>query len=238
MKKIILFILVLIAILGISDTIFDFKQIYTDYKEKQQQEEINEFAEMMKQHYRNKNAAFEKENADIVSVDVVFIGDSLTEGYSLPDFYTGFSVLNRGIGGDTTFGVEDRLNTSAFEVNPRVVVMMIGTNNVDSMLDNYESILIKMKENLPDTKVVVMSVPPAGQGCADRNPTIALNNVSLKLLAEKHGCIYVDIFSLLYDVNTGELRAEYTTDGIHFTKEGYDVITNELNPILLDLLNN
>lgn len=226
----------LFIVLACADSIFDFRQIYADYMAKKQEEEANEFAEMLKQHYKNKNDEFEKENASLTGVDVVFIGDSLTEGYNLPEFYNEFTFANRGIGGDTTFGVEDRLKVSAYDVNPRVLVLMIGTNNLESMLENYESILLKLKDNLPETNVIVMSVPPTGEALIDRNPQIALNNVTLKILAEKHGCTYVDIFTLLYNCETGALRAEYTYDDLHFTKEGYDIITDALKPILLYML--
>ena len=95
--------------------------------------------EILRQHYNTKVAQFMQENAeyDDYEADVAFIGDSLTEGYDLAVFYPQYVTVNRGIGGDTTFGLQDRLQVSLYDLKPKVVVMLIGANNIDSMLQNY-----------------------------------------------------------------------------------------------------
>ena len=180
--------------------------------------------------------AYENELYEDYEVDVAFIGDSLTDGYDLGTYYPEMKVINRGIGGDTTHGVLARLDTSIIEPAPRVVVMMIGTNNLGDMFTDYEEILIKLKSELPDTKVVILSIPPSCGDYASRNGQIAINNVKIKSLAEKYDYTYVDVFTPLFDFERNELRAEYTTDGIHFTPLGYEVITAEVKPVLEDLL--
>ena len=196
----------------------------------------NEFADMMKQYYINKNAGFVTENATLGEVDVAFIGDSLTDGYDLAQYYPDMAVINRGIGGDTTHGVYDRLETSLIVPNPKVIVMMIGTNNIYDMFTDYEQILITLQEKLPDTKVVLMSIPPVGATYADRNVQIAFNNVKIKALSEKYGYTYIDIFTKLLNMETNLLRSEYSTDDLHFTPLGYSVITAEVMPVLEALL--
>jgi lysophospholipase L1-like esterase len=64
----------------------------------------------------------------------------------------------------------------------------------------------------------------------------AYNNVSIKLLAEKYGFTFVDLFTPLYDVSIGEVYAGYTVDGGHFTHEGYTVVTSLITPVLNALL--
>ena len=204
--------------------------------ERERAREQREFFEFLQQYYKDKSANFAEENKTLGEVDVAFIGDSLTDGYDLKMYYPEMKVINRGIGGDTTHGVLARLDTSIIEPAPRVVVMMIGTNNLGDMFTDYEEILIKLKSELPDTKVVILSIPPSCGDYASRNGQIAINNVKIKSLAEKYDYTYVDVFTPLFDFERNELRAEYTTDGIHFTPLGYEVITAEVKPVLEDLL--
>ena len=204
--------------------------------ERERAREQREFFEFLQQYYKDKSANFAEENKTLGEVDVAFIGDSLTDGYDLGTYYPEMKVINRGIGGDTTHGVLARLDTSIIEPAPRVVVMMIGTNNLGDMFTDYEEILIKLKSELPDTKVVILSIPPSCGDYASRNGQIAINNVKIKSLAEKYDYTYVDVFTPLFDFERNELSAEYTTDGIHFTPLGYEVITAEVKPVLEDLL--
>ena len=68
------------------------------------------------------------------------------------------------------------------------------------------------------------------------NQQAAYNHVAIRLLAEKYGYTYVDLYSPLYDVSISEVSDGYTSDGIHLTHEGYTVITNEITPVLQQLL--
>ena len=201
-----------------------------------EEDEVNDFAEFLKQYYKDKTASYEVENATLGEVDVAFIGDSLTDGYDLAQYYPDLSVINRGIGGDTTHGVLARLEVSVIEPAPKVVIMMIGTNNIDDMFTDYEDIIIRMKEALPDTEIVVLSVTPVSNADPVRNGKIALANVKIEALAKKHGITYVDMFTPLYDLEAEGLRAEYTTDGLHFTPLGYEVITATLRSVIDDFL--
>lgn len=195
--------------------------------------------QMVQEYYNNKIVLYQQENEQYADyeVDVAFIGDSLTDGYDLGKYYPQYVTANRGIGGDTTFGVEERLQVSLFDLKPKVVVMLIGANNMDSMFDNYESILIKLKENLPQSKIVLLSLTAMGGGHWGRkNQLAAYNNVKIKLFAQKYGFAFVDLYSALYDVEIGEVHEGYTVDGGHFTHEGYMVVTNQITPVLEQLL--
>lgn len=180
------------------------------------------------QKYREENEKY----ADF-EVDVAFIGDSLTDGYDLEKHYPEYVIANRGIGGDTTFDVEGRLKTSLYDLKPKVCVMLIGGNNLKTMFDNYENILLGLKENLPETKIVLVSLTAMGQKWgAEKNEIAALNNVKIKILAEKYGFDFVDLFTPLYDITIGEIYAEYTIDGAHQTEKGYEVFTATIKPAI------
>lgn len=192
------------------------------------------------QAYRDaKIAQYVAENADYADyeVEVAFIGDSLTDMYDLAKYYPQYVTANRGIGGDTSYDLQGRLQVSLYDLKPQVVVMLIGANNPETMLDNYEEILIGLRENLPDTKVVLLSMTAMGGDVWGRwNEQACYNNVSIRLLAEKYGYTYVDLFTPLYDVAIGEVYEGYTVDGGHFTHEGYVAVTAQITPVLQEIL--
>jgi lysophospholipase L1-like esterase len=192
------------------------------------------------QAYRDaKMEQFRQENQRYgdYEVDVAFLGDSLTDGYDLSIYYPQFITANRGIGGDTTFDLEDRLEVSVYELKPKVAVMLIGANNPDTMFENYENILIGLKENLPDTQIVLLSMTAmGGEHWGSKNELAAYNNVTIKLLAQKYGYTFIDLYTPLYDLSIREVYEGYTSDGGHLTHQGYTVVTEQITPVLEKLL--
>ena len=75
-----------------------------------------------------------------------------------------------------------------------------------------------------------------GEHWGRKNELAAYNNVKIKLYAEKYGFTFIDLFSALYDVEIGEVYEGYTVDGGHFTHEGYVVVTDQITPVLEELL--
>ena len=195
--------------------------------------------EVFRGYYNAKLEQYALENVeyDDYEVDVAFIGDSLTDGYDLATYYPQYVTANRGIGGDTTFGLQERLQVSLYDLKPKVVVMLIGANNMDTMLQNYESILQDLKQNLPESKIVILSLTAmGGEHWGRKNQLAAYNNVSIKLLAERYEYEFIDLYSILYDVSIGEVYEGYTTDGGHFTPLGYTKVTEQITPVLKKLL--
>ncbi len=221
MKRI--FLLILVLILASS--------ALCGCKDKHDKEEL---LRQLAQYRKDKIEAYEEENKlyEDYEVDVAFIGDSLTDGYELSKYYPQYVTSNRGIGGDTTVGLEERLEVSLYELKPKVVVMLIGANNMDSMLDNYERILIGLRDNLPKSKIILLSLTSMSKEWGRKNQLAAYNNVQIKLLAEKYSFEYVDLYSALLDLKTGEMREEYTTDGGHLTPAGYEVLTQKITPAI------
>lgn len=198
--------------------------------------QYNEFLKLYYQHYDDRLALFEEENKALKDVDVVFLGDSLTEGYDLKTYYPEYTVVNRGIGGDTTFGLEKRLELSAYDVNPRMVMMLIGANNFDTMLNNYENIVISLKDHLPNSDITLLSLTSMTKEWGRNNEKAKKNNIKIKEYADKYNLRYLDLYNPLLDPETNQLRLEYTTDGGHFTPAGYEVITSLIKPIIANYL--
>ena len=199
-----------------------------------------EWDEYVKAYYAQKISLYEQENAqyDDYEVDVAFLGDSLTDGYDLQKYFPEYKTSNRGIGGDTTVGLESRLKVSVYDLKPKVAVMLIGANNMDSMFGNYENILIGLRDNLPNTKIVLLSLTAmGGEHWGRKNQLAAYNNVKIKKLASEYGFTFVDLYTPLFNPRTGEVYDGLTVDGGHFTHEGYVVVTAQIKPVLENFLN-
>ena len=193
------------------------------------------------EYYDIKIADFAAENESGKKADVVFLGDSLTDLCDLDTFYPEYSCLNRGISGDTTAGLIERLKVSAYDVKPKAIVLLIGVNDInggkspESIYENYKKIVTDLKRNLPDTAFVWCSLTPMGGFCAAQNNTAIECNRKIESMARKYGCIFVDLFAPLLDGETNEIVTAYTVDGLHFSDEGYAVISAAVKEVLKDI---
>ena len=227
-KKILIFVAAFLALVLLSGAVLYFAVIRPKrIAEQEHNAAVTEYRE-------NKYSLYSAENESYADyeVDVAFLGDSLTDGYDVARFYPQFTVSNRGIGGDTTFDLQARLKVSVYDLKPRAVVMLIGANNLSTMFDNYEDILKGLRDNLPNTKIILLSLTNMGQDWGKGNELAAYNNVKIKKLAEKYGFAFVDLYSPLMNLETGEIYPDYTTDGGHLTEKGYEVLTKQITPVL------
>lgn len=232
MKKIILLPIVLgsVTLLTIGGVVF-----YSVAKAKENENRAK-WEEIFKQHYEDRVNLFIEENKTAQDIDVVFLGDSLTEGYDVVKSYPEYNVLNRGIGGDTTFGVEKRLKVSVYDASPKLTAMLIGANNFNSMFDNYENILKSFKKEAPEMKVILLSLTSMTGEWGRNNKKALKNNEKIEEYAREYNFSFVDLYHPLLDKNTNELKEEYTIDGGHLTEEGYKVVTGVITPVLHQLL--
>ncbi len=231
-RNIIILLASLLAVLLTASLVYYLAVTLPEIKEKEEQQKTYQaFYAQMLQEYEDENRQYAP-----LAVDIAFLGDSITAGYDIRHYYPEYSVTNRGIGGETTHGLLDRLAVSVLDLQPKVCVMLIGGNNIDTMFENYEEMLITFREKLPETKIVLVSLSPTSGAYASRNKTLAYNRVKVKLLAKNDGYDLVDIYTPLFDLETGSMKAEYTPDGAHHTQEGYRVITDAIKPVVDKLL--
>ena len=201
-----------------------------------------ERARLVKEYFEQKIAAYHAENELKPDFEVVFLGDSLTDGCDISKYYPEYVATNRGIGGDTSYGLLERMQVSAYDTNPKVIVLLIGGNDMlggksnESIYSNYEKIITGIREKLPETEIVWCSLTAMGSRWAEFNDTAVVINQKIKLLAKKYGCTFVDLFTPLCNVETGEIFAEYTVEGVHFTDDGYRVVTSIVKESLKELL--
>ena len=202
--------------------------------------EAEERERLVREYYENKYVLYREENERYApfEVDVAFLGDSLTDGYDLAAYYPQYVTANRGIGGETSHGLEARMQVSLYDLKPKVAVILIGGNNLDTMMENYERMLIGVKETLPNTKVVLVSLTAMGGDYAKKNALAAYNNVIIKKLADKHGFAFVDVYTPLCDLEADEIAPAYTSDSVHLTARGYEVLTAAITPAIEAALGN
>ncbi|MBO7086121.1 MAG: hypothetical protein J6W25_03295, partial [Bacilli bacterium] len=129
-----------------------------------------------------------------------------------------------------------RITYSVYDLKPQVVVLLIGGNNLKTMFKDYEDILKGLQDNLPNTKIILVSLSAMGLDHKDKNKIAIENNKKIYELAQKYNYYYVNIFDALYNNESGEIYSEYTTDGLHFTHEGYVVISGIINAKLEEVL--
>lgn len=163
---------------------------------------------------------------------VVFMGDSITELWlrEQPAFFTG-DRIDRGIGGQTTTQMVARFRADVLALEPRIVHIMAGTNDIagnggPTSLDRIEANFRTMVElaQAHGIEVVLGSVLPAQRfdwrPGVDPAEMIAALNERLRKLAADKGLVYADYYSTL-DNGEGGLSKEHAEDGVHPTPAGY-----------------
>ena len=172
-------------------------------------------------------------------VQVVMVGDSLTDGAEWREMFADQDIVNRGIDGDTTDGVLARLD-DILDIKPKRVFIMIGINDfaeagrsVDDVFANYSAIVSGLVRR--GVKVFVQSTLPcneakgAWKSCAGLNPRIGQLNARLAGLASAN-VTFIDLVPVL--TAKGSLKNEFTYDGVHLNGEGYRQWKNAIAPYM------
>ena len=175
--------------------------------------------------------------------DIIFLGNSITNGGEWAELLRNPHAKNRGISGDTTQGVLDRLSTIT-NGKPSKIFLLIGTNDlsrgksVDEVAKNVEKIVERVKRESPATKLYVQSVFPVNPkfnkflGHMNRQKDIAALNAKIKAVAARHGVTYIDVYKSLVIPSTDVMNPEYTNDGLHLLGKGYLKWVEVLKPYL------
>lgn len=178
--------------------------------------------------------------------DAVFLGNSITDMWASgdPEFFSRNNFVGRGIGGQTTSEMLVRFRQDVIDLNPRVVLIMAGTNDIarnngyislENMLSNVKSMCELAK--LHKIKVVICSVTPCAyypwRRHIDCAPIIPQFNAMLKEYAEQNGFYYLDYYSALVD-ERGGIPQKWTTDECHLTLLAYREI---MEPMACEAIN-
>jgi lysophospholipase L1-like esterase len=155
------------------------------------------------------------------TADVVMVGDSLTDVAEWHELFPGKSIINRGISGNTTEGLKNRME-AIYATNADRAFVMIGVNDIahgvkeDILLKNYQEIIQGLQQNgiTPFIQSTLFSSPAL-------HPKILLLNQAMQAYAEKQGLVFIDLNATL--APGGTLLDLYTNDGLHLNFRGYAV---------------
>jgi len=165
---------------------------------------------------------------------VLFIGDSITQGWEgegkevWARYYAGRNAINLGIGGDRTQHVLWRLDNGNLNgVQPKAVVLMIGTNNSNGEDNTPEqiaagitAIVQKLREKLPATKILLLPIFPRGENPNPQRGKVLQVNQIVQKLADGNNVIWVD-FGHQFVTATGLIPRELMPDFLHLSARAY-----------------
>lgn len=188
-------------------------------------------------------------------IDVYFLGDSITRRWGAtdyPDFlahwrksFHGWNAGNFGWGGDTTQNILWRIQNGELDgVNPKVIVVLAGTNNVGyepgdaakaaDIAKGVAAIVDTCRAKAPSATIILMAIFPRNDS-GHAMPTITAINADLAKLADGRAVRFLSINDRLAAPD-GTLREGVTVDKLHLSSEGYQIWADALKPVLTELL--
>jgi lysophospholipase L1-like esterase len=205
-----------------------------DYQRSQMADWARDFADLHR--YRAANAELGARASG--ERRVIFYGDSITDHWSISQYFPGRNYINRGISGQTTSQMLVRFRQDVIDLDPDVVVILAGTNDIAGntgpiSIPDIEGNLTSMAElaRTHNIALVLASVTPVNNYMpasqrffADRPPSQILRlNQWIKAYCASTNCYYLDYFNAMVD-GSGLLKRELSEDGLHPNDAGYKIM--------------
>jgi lysophospholipase L1-like esterase len=182
-------------------------------------------------------------HADQDQSAVVFLGDSITQGWgdNIKGSFPGMKVANRGISGDTTRGVLIRLKEDVLALNPSGVVLLIGTNDLEEQAEpetiagNLKLILAALKAYNPNLPIILCQVFPSSS--TKKRPPEKIKKVNELYAAAVKGdaqITFIETWTLFADAD-GNAKPEEFPDLLHPNNLGYTKWAAAIRPIFATL---
>ncbi|MDE7159882.1 MAG: hypothetical protein K2O24_03420 [Muribaculaceae bacterium] len=177
----------------------------------------------------------------VSETDIVFLGNSITDGGEFAEMFGMENCINRGIRSDVINGVRKRLR-QVTDGHPAKIFLLIGINDVshglpaEKIASNYEQLVKEIREATPETELYVQSVMPINndfkryKNLVGREDVIPALNALIKEIAVNNGATYIDLWGALADESGSKLRREFTNDGLHLTGAGYQAWAGAIVP--------
>ena len=178
----------------------------------------------------------------VVEPDILFIGDSIVEYYPLQELFgTAKTIVNRGIRGYQTGLLLENLDAHLYGGAVDKIVLLIGTNDigkdvpVNEALNNLEAIIQSIARDYLLTEIKLVSIMPVHQGEEYKQTVYIRTNEKIKAWNQAYQDLasaymqveYVSVFEELLD-QEGQLKSDYTTDGLHLSVSGYQALSETL----------
>jgi len=188
---------------------------------------------------------FRREAGSIPKDGIVFLGDSITEGFRVKEYFPDLNVINRGISGDKIggwqyYGILDRLDTSVFNLKPKALFILIGINDIvfwdtpePEMEKGYHAVFAELKRGAHGVEIYIQSLlPTSGEEFGRFNVKINIWNTKIQSMVLEYGFVYLDIATVFMD-EMGDMNKEMTTDGLHLNEKGYDLWAESIKRYVL-----
>ena len=183
-------------------------------------------------------------------IGVLFLGDSITEGWGhakpvWEEHYGKLDPANFGISGDRTQHVLWRIDNGELDgISPKVLVLMIGTNNIGYPAEDIAKadvkIVTEIHQKLPDTKVLLLGIFP--RGADPKKPEVAAQrekiktvNAELAKLDDGNKTRYLDIGEKFLD-SDGVIKKDIMGDALHPSPKGYQIWADAMQPLLDEMI--
>ena len=179
----------------------------------------------------------------VTDQNIVFFGDSITEGYKVEEFFPDTFVVNSGIGGNRTKQLLDRIKQDVYSYNPSKVFILIGINDLNGgvsekeILDNIQKVINGIKINRKYANIYIESIYPINRDMFNKvkfpfngditNDKIKEINIKIKDICKENDVTYINVYDSLLD-DGGNLKEVYTKEGLHLTDLGYFKVTKVL----------
>jgi lysophospholipase L1-like esterase len=179
------------------------------------------------------------------NVDLLFLGDSITQGWANNEvwkrFYEPRKPANFGIGGDQTQHVLWRIQNGELDgIDPKVVVLMIGTNNAssataDDIAQGVTAIVKELRERLPKAKILLLGVFPRGEKPNSTREKLQAVNATIAKLDDGSHVKFLDIGRSFLNED-GTISKEIMPDYLHLSSKGYRIWGDAMEPTLWSML--
>ncbi len=193
---------------------------------------------------KTKMENFELLNESALHNQIVFIGDSIIELFPTYELFAENDkiVYNRGISGDTSDRMLERFEKNALNINPDVVYILVGTNDIvkkiehNVIIDNISKTIAKCKKS-GVSKIIVSGLYPVNKSINSNmvgsrtNKEIKELNEKIKNVVSQYNAIFSDLTSVLADED-GNFNKEFTYDGLHPNAKGYIEIAKVIMPLI------
>ena len=183
----------------------------------------------------------------VIEPNIIFIGDSIIEYYPLQELLgTSKTIVNRGIRGYQTGLLLDNLDAHLYGDAVDQIVLLIGTNDIgkdvpmNEALNNLESVIQTISRDYPLSQIKLVSILPVNEGEDFKQTVYIRTNEKIKAWNQAYQDLasaymqveFVPVFENLLD-QEGQLKADYTTDGLHLSVAGYQALSNTLIKYIL-----
>jgi len=194
-------------------------------------------------YYYQRASLFEE--LPVTSEDIIFLGNSITDGCEWSELFDSKRIKNRGISGDIVMGVYDRLDP-LLKGEPAKIFLLIGVNDVshgksaDTIVGEISNVVEKIRKDSPQTRLYIQSVLPVSDyynlftAATLRGDVVNEINEGLKLLTKREKLTYIDIYSLFVSPETGKLDNQYSNDGLHLMGPAYLKWAKLLRPYVME----